>query len=168
LTSDKPFEVTCISQGNYIEALTRGKHYLVLDRDDAKEQIRVRGDNQRHRWFSSHLFDFENRPLLTMVSYTVDDKIENRSHAWVEVTITFNTGEHRWCSFTTPLALAEYGNFIPNTTIRFHYGLSHVIIANELSVELIGDMLKHVEAQNELMRCTLPLKPSNDDDSEGA
>lgn len=153
------FEVTCIDQANYSEALTRGKRYQVLDRDDEKEQIRVRGDNQRHRWFSSHLFDFDNRPLLMMVSYTVDDEIEDRTNAWVEVTITFNTGERRWCSFATPLALARSGDFIPTTNIYFHYDLQHIIVANELTVEWIGEMLKSIEAQNALVRCTRLLKP---------
>jgi hypothetical protein len=164
LTSEEQalIEVICISQGNYSDALTRGRRYSVLTRHHTREQIRIRGDNERNRWYPNYLFDFENNPVSMMVSYTVDDHIENGTNDWVDVTITFNTGELRWCSFATPLALATHsrmGSFTSESNIHYYCGMQDVIVTNELTFERIGEMLKHMDSQNDLMKCILHLEP---------
>jgi hypothetical protein len=164
-----PVEVTCTSEGNYSDALTRGRRYLVLTRHHTREQIRVRGDNERHRWYPNYLFDFENNAVSMMVSYTVDDRIENGTNDWVDVTITFNTGERRWCSFATPLALATHsrmGDFTNESNIHYYCGMNHVIVTNELSFEQIGEILKHMDSQDDLMKSSRPLKPLLEESEE--
>jgi hypothetical protein len=152
-------EVTCISEATYPDALTRGKRYKLLALDEAKEQLQLVGDNQRTRWYPVQLFDFENHIVATLQSYTVDDQIIDRNNAVVEVTVKLSTGELRWCIFATPRALTANGGWIPNTKVRWHYGNRHIIIANEITNDLIEIMLNHLDTQNELINCTIPLNP---------
>ncbi len=41
--------------------------------------------------------------------------------------------------------------------MRFHFGMPHLIVAAELSQELIEAMLRYIDSQGELVDCTLPL-----------
>jgi hypothetical protein len=57
-----------------------------------------------------------------------------------------------------PEALAACGDWIENTTIRFHYGAAHmIVVTGELDVELIERALMHLDAVGELKNCSLPL-----------
>jgi hypothetical protein len=47
-------EVTCIIKSR---ALTRGKKYPVLEKDEADRTVRVRGDDGRDRWSPMYCFD---------------------------------------------------------------------------------------------------------------
>jgi len=150
-------EVTCISVSNYAHALTRGKRYTVVATDE-KGQIRLRGDNNRTRWYPGGIFDFENRPVPMMVSFTIDDPIED--DYFVEVTVTLSTGEQRYCVFVTPYTLANYGGqtIIAGRQIRLHYGNANLIIVSELDAELIEAILRVIDSQNELMECTTQMR----------
>ena len=158
--------VVCISESIYHDALTRGKQYEVLEVDSEKHQIRIRGDNEQCRWFPMNCFDFGNRPVSIMTGLTIDDPIKPGDESLVEVTVSFSTGERRWCLFGTPAALSNGGSFIEDTRIRFHYANRHLIIADVLTEALIERILHYIDSQNELIECSLPLDLDAEDRSE--
>jgi hypothetical protein len=147
-------EVTCICESVYSNNLSRGKRYLVTDIDWIKQQVRIKG-NLRTRWYPVYCFDFDNRPVITIQSYTIDDPIRDPSKAAIEVTITFTSGEQRFCLFMTPSALAESGDWMPETNL--HYGSKHLIICNQITAENIDKVLHYIDSQNELIECSIPL-----------
>lgn len=150
-------EVVCISESVYRGALTRGKHYSVLAADPDARQFRVRGDNGRARWFPAYCFDRGDRPVPVLAGFQLDDSIEPGEDLLIEVTVQLSSGERRWCVFATPAALASCGDWIEGTEISFHYHNRHIIVAGRLSEERIERVLRYIDAQGELIECTLPL-----------
>ena len=148
-------EVVCLSVSVYRDALTRGRRYTVLATDD-RDHYRIQGDNGRIRSFPMDVFDQSDRSVPTLTGYQIDDPIP-WAH-WIEVTVQLSNDERRWCHFATPSSLAGSGNRIEGTKVRFHYGYRHLIIAEELSEDLIGKILRHIDDQGELEECTLPLE----------
>lgn len=64
-----PAAVTCITEGNFTQALTYGQIYQVLAWDTGKRQIKVQGDNRRVHWFpegylSQAAGSFQSLPIL--------------------------------------------------------------------------------------------------------
>ena len=163
-------EVTCVSAGVYSDALTRGKRYAILEVNKEKEQVRITGDNKRARWYPFYHFDFENHPIVSMKLFCLDDPIwdeDANNSASVDVTIKFSNGERRWCYFMTPNALAQSGDWFPDTNTRFHYDFpSYAIFVTEITPEIIQRVLLHMEHDNKLMECTTLLKDYNDEDED--
>ncbi|MBZ0268860.1 hypothetical protein K8I85_11940 [bacterium] len=152
----------CSSVSIYGHALTRGSRYEVVEADRLRCQVRLRGDDGRVRWFPSHCFARPDQPLPVMTEFTIDDPLpEEGTSAPVEVTVRFVSGERRWCVFATPQALVRCGDWVDGTRVRFHARNRHVIVAAELSRELIGRMLRHLDAQGDLVECTLPVFEGN-------
>ena len=156
-------EVICVCVASYRNALTRGKRYAVLDTDAAKEQLRVKGDNGRARWFSELCFVPGDQLVPLLVGYKLDDPITPGPDQNVEVMVQLSDGQRRWCTFVTPSQLANHGEWIEGTQIPFHYENHCVIIAGQLSEELIGRMLQQIEDQGELVNCTWPLRKRDDE-----
>ena len=100
--------ITCISVGVYKNALTRGRRYDLLAHDEQKRKVRVRGDNNRTRWFLAGSFDLSGGPAPTLVEWRFDDPVQNalngrdETNNWVEVSFELSDGTKRWCSLTTP------------------------------------------------------------------
>jgi hypothetical protein len=151
-----------VSESVYRGALTRGKHYTVLTLDDGKSQVRIKGDNGRTRWFPAYCFDQSDRSVPALAAFHLDDPIRPDEDLPVEVTVELSNGERRWCIFATPSALASCGDWIEGSQVPWHYGNRHIIIARELSEDLIGRMLHHIDSQGELVECTLQLEPIDD------
>lgn len=154
-------EATCIKESTYSDALTRGKKYEIIEINHGTMQIRIRGDNDRIRWYPLYCFDLENKPVPKLMFFSVediDDVLKNPTDAWTEVNIRLTTEDLRWCWFGTPSALARTGDIISDADVRFHYGNKHTIISNKLSYEIIEYILKQMDAQNELLDCTLPFE----------
>jgi hypothetical protein len=118
--------------------------------------VRLEGDNKRIRWFPIYCFDQIDCPVLTFKEYHIDDQITSDKNQAVEVSVIFSNGESRWCIFATPDALAKSGDWIEGTKIHFHYCNRHIIIAEELSEDLIGRMLTYIDSQGKLIECTIP------------
>ena len=152
-------EATCISEAVYSHALTRGKRYDLHEIDRRKQQVRIEGDHKRFLWIPMYCFDFDNQPVVQMMLYCIDDpdKIQDQHIAMTEVTIKMSTGELRWCIFATPGHLAQHGDWIPETKVRFHFSMRHTIIINEITYVLIEKVLRYIDSQGELIECTLPL-----------
>lgn len=156
-------EMVCVSESVYRDALTRGKQYTVLAIDDEKRQVRIKGDNGRTRWFSAYCFDQSHRSVPTLATFHLDDPISPHEDRTIEVTVELTNGERRWCFFATPPALASCGHWIEGTQVPFHYDNRHIIIARELSEDLIGRMLRYIDSQGALVECTLELEPRDDE-----
>lgn len=151
-------EVVCVSQSVYRDALTRGKRYTVPSIDEEKRQIRIKGDNGRVRWFPAYCFDQSERSVPLLTAFHLDDAIRPDEDLPIEVTVELSNGERRWCIFATPSALASCGDWVEGTKIPFHYGNRHVIVSRELSEDLVGRILNYIDAQGELVECTLLLE----------
>lgn len=146
----------CICESAYAKALTRGKCYTILDEDIEKGKVRIKGDNDRARWYPSLCFSSDDCPVPVLVGYELDDPIVPGQDSCIDVTVQLSNGEKRWCSFATP-AVFLCGQWIDGTEIPFHYCNRNLIIAGELSEDLIGRMLREIDRQGELAECTLPL-----------
>lgn len=70
------------------------------------------------------------------------------------------------CTFITPSQLANHGEWIEGTQIPFHYENRCLIIAGQLSEDLIGRMLQAIESQGELVNCAHPLRNPEDDEDD--
>lgn len=154
-------ELICICESVYQGALTRGRRYTVLSKDDERRQIRIQGDNGRTRWFPAFCFSQGDQSVPTLARYQVDELTGQDEDKMVEVTVHLSDGERRWCIFATPMALANCGSWIEGTQVPFHYCNRHIIIAGELSEILIGRMLQYIDSQGELAECTLPLEDND-------
>ncbi len=156
-------ELACVSESVYRDALTRGKLYTVLATDGEKRQVRILGDNERIRWFPAYCFDQGDRTVPVLTRYWIEDPITSDYDLPIEVTVLLSNNEKRWCIFTTPSGLANCGDRVEGTEVCFHYGNRHIIIAGELSKELIGRMLHHIDRQGQLVECTFPLVHCDDE-----
>jgi len=92
-----------------------------------------------------------------MVSYRIDDPIDDPLVSSIEVTIEFPT-EQRWLFFVTPQLLSSVGDLVADTSCRLHLGERHMIVVSQISREIIDTVLKLLEANGELERRTLPLR----------
>ena len=155
-------ELVCVSESVYRDALTRGKLYTVFAFDEQNRQVRIKGDNGRIRWFPAYCFDQSHRSVLTLATFHLDYPIRSDEDLPIEVTAQLSNGERRWCIFATPSVLARCGNWVEGTEVPFHYGNRNIIMAKELSKDLIERMLHYIDSQGELVECTLPLETVHD------
>jgi|GEM_PF-671360 len=152
-------EATCIDESIYSDALTRGHRYTIIDSDYKNSKIRIRGNNNRIRWYPLGCFDLNNEPVTKLLLFSVED-IDDELDAPLdiaEVNIRLTTGELRWCWFVTPVGALQLDNTdrIHNLNVRFQYDNQHLIIMNKLTYETIEYALRHIDSQNKLIDCTL-------------
>jgi hypothetical protein len=98
------------------------------------------------------------------VAYHVQDP-EAMSDGVAEVCVDLTGGQRRWCYFPPPAAPASSGATIEGTSVRFHYGMPHLIIVAELSEDLIGRALREIDSQGDLLACTRPIHAGVDTDT---
>src|SRR5688572_26512507 len=97
--------VFCINVATFAGALTRGKQYTVLEKDDEKMQLKIKGDNDHVRWYPSYCFTKNNEDLIKIKTIIFDDKIGNPYFDSIEITLVMIQGVkeiRRWCYFMTP------------------------------------------------------------------
>ncbi len=76
-------------------------------------------------------------------SYKIINDLSLQETGAIEIIISLENGDKRWCFFITPIGLTNCGNWINGTKIRFHYGLPHmIVVAEKLDEELIDKTLK--------------------------
>lgn len=159
---------TCITESVYQDALTYARKYAVLERKDdpRRPTIKVQGDNGRVRWFPATCFDLSGPDLPCLQEMTICDDLANATTAAIEVEISLTDGQRRWCFFTTPEALRQFGDRIDGTTIRIHYNEPQLIILNQLDETIIEQALRHIERQGKLLVCTRVMEVPPDDAEE--
>ena len=93
---------------------------------------------------------------MKIESIEIEDPMELHKTGAIEVAVVTDRGEKRWCFFFTPEGMASCGNFIEGTSVRFHYGASHMILVSEISKTIIESALRDIENQGEIESCTIP------------
>ena len=150
--------VTCVKESVYSAALTRGETYEVTEVDQAKHQVRLRGESGRTRWFPMHCFVEGSIKVPVLAGFSVDDPLDGRSQGLVEVTVELTGGQKRWCLVATPKGLVSSGEELEGGVAEFHAPNHHLLIISSLTVGTIGALLRHLDSQGELEACTLPLE----------
>ena len=146
--------LTCTSIGVYHGALTRGKQYEVLgERPDGS--LKLRGDNERVRWYSSYCFDLAGGVAPTLVRWWFEHEGlgELPPDQWEDVAFELSDGTYRWCSFVTPMYLkqllesphrvSEPGLWVPN-----------VIIVKSLERQVVDAMMRYLDDHAELLKAS--------------
>lgn len=144
-------KIRCTSIGVYEQALTRGKVYEVIAKDE--EKYRIFGDHGRRVWIPRDYFSTEQGNILIMQSWSFDGDIE--TDCFVEVTLTFNDGSRRWCILTTPDKLVEH--FTNNCMDPPGIYMRHLIIMKTLNWEDVENTLRNLDHQGELEVLAIPL-----------
>ncbi|GEM48560.1 hypothetical protein DC3_41950 [Deinococcus cellulosilyticus NBRC 106333 = KACC 11606] len=173
--------VTCHQIGIYDFALTKGKKYQVLKVKEDLREIRLRGDNQRHRWYPTWYFDLSGGDVPILKKITVDDPIDDPFCDYVEVTLTLSDGNRRWCVCATPSYFQRYiedgiqakevgegenrrvalqllgaPKFAPGGKTFLHFNIPHLVMFSELSEATIWTAMKHMDDQGELEASSVP------------
>ena len=91
-----------------------------------------------------------------MLKYTIDDSIEESNLCSIEVTMHFED-QKRWCFFVTPQVLGTNGDLVEGTSVRFHLGVTHMIVVSEINESVIDYILKKLFAEDLLETHTIPL-----------
>jgi hypothetical protein len=152
-------EATCVGEAGYGAALTYSRKYEILAVDEEKGQVKVKGDNGRGRWFHIGCFDLTGAEVAVLVGIRIRDNLEPEPSGFVEVDLELSDGQKRWCWFVTPDFLLTPGDQIEGTSIQALYGVPHLIVVNEVTAEIISQVLHHIERQGELSRCTERFHP---------
>lgn len=93
---------------------------------------------------------------MKLESIEIEGEITSHKTGAIEVTVITTCGEKRWCFFFTPEGMSACGDFIEGTSVRFHYGSSHMILVSEISKSIIESALMDIDKQGELELCTIP------------
>ena len=89
-----------------------------------------------------------------MTRFSVEDELAESGRMAIEVVVSLEDGQRRLAHFATPDALKVFGDWVPGTRVRYHVGL---IAIEELSPEMIGAVLKHLDERGELLPATRPI-----------
>lgn len=142
--------------------MTRCQTYTVLENDSEKQQVKIRGDNGRVRWYPYYCFAVDGEPVFTVQSFTIDDEIDDPLCDAVDITLTLTDGSQErrcWCYFLTPAYVSNHFAIAPSEP--FISG-RHGILIPELTVEQIEITVAYLEANDLLEDCTLPLSDEED------
>lgn len=103
------------------------------------------------------------RPLPKQVirSIQIQDDPTRQEDGGVEVVITFDTGERRWCFFITPSSLERVGDLVDGFPARYHIGVPHMIVVSMMSAPIIESVLHELDARGEIESCTCGLSPED-------
>ena len=95
---------------------------------------------------------------MRLLSYAIDDSLKLSFSGAVEVTVTFDSGEQRWCFFFTPQGLAYCGDLVPGSDIRLHLGVPHMLVTSRLDTDIIKTVLHELDSSGKLVEHTCPLR----------
>jgi hypothetical protein len=137
--------ITCVSEPPYSEALTRGKQYELLAAKEGK--VRVRGDNNRIRWYSELCFDLEGNPASRLNKWKFDDQPDEISEMLVEITMHFNDGKYRWSIIATPASLK---NLLEERDMEPGLRIPHMIVVRSLNPADISLTLSQLDREGDL------------------
>lgn len=157
-------EIICIDISNFTNALPRGRTYEVLAKDIEKRQIRIKGDNERVRWYPQYCFSSDREHLWTLKSIIMEDDVTSASCDTTDVTLVLNQGNdeiRRWCYFLTTAYV--YRVFSRNATEPLLIG-RHGIFLPMLSEDAIRKAIDYLLDHNQLEGCTLPLDEASSEE----
>ncbi|MFD0588733.1 hypothetical protein ACFQZE_12100 [Paenibacillus sp. GCM10027627] len=130
----------------------------MLDESFEKEQIRIKGDNNRTRWFPTGYFDDPNSSVPIIQSWKFDDEIDDDSEnsiELIEITITFSTGNKRWCWICTKAGLIDYIDRNMDGSVFY---LENRIVVKDFNYDVVNEALHELDQQNQIIGATRPLE----------
>lgn len=89
-------------------------------------------------------------------SFEIHDPLDKPEQGAVEVIVRLNDGTSRWCFFFDPERLALVGDWVDGTKVRLHPGVPHMIVVSDLSEDIIGRVLRQLDAAGSLLEHTRP------------
>ena len=138
--------ITCTRESSYRKALTRGKQYELLAEKEGK--VRVRGDNERTRWYSSICFDLDGNLAPRLSRWKFDDPPDELRETLIELTMQFDDGTYRWSIIATPASLK---NLLEERDMEPGIWASHMIVVRSLNPADISLTLSDLHRQGDLL-----------------
>jgi hypothetical protein len=92
---------------------------------------------------------------MKILSIEIQDPIESHKSGAIEVELILDNGARRWYFFFTPEGASNCGDFIEGTSVRVHYGVTHMFLVSEMSKSIIETTLREVEREGEIELRTL-------------
>ena len=92
--------------------------------------------------------------MASLREFRIVDDLSTADRGAIEVTLTLDDGTSRWCFFMTPAAFVSAGDWVPGTHVRFHCGAPHMIVVTEISADIVGRVLRHLDDTGELLSST--------------
>jgi hypothetical protein len=153
--------IVCRVAGVYSEALTRGTSYQVVDYNDDKKMVRIKGDNGRLRWFYLSHFNLNGEDVVDLVSWKFDDEVTSIPDEtnWIEISMQMSDSSERWCILYTPERLRNLLQLSDIDPPGLH--IKHMIVVRSYKVEDIQSVLDHLNQDDELIGATLPLNSNS-------
>ena len=142
-------EVYCISVSSYKAHLTFGRQYLVESHDPVKRQLRIRGDQEKLRWFREELFSQVSPKRISQV--IMDDPLH---FDLVDVRVRLDDRSDWFVTFSTPEGIAR---ILKN---RGYLLGTDLVFLTKLTEASINDALRSLEEQDELGGMLRPLAPA--------
>lgn len=149
--------ITCKSIGAYEASLKKGKRYELLDKNDLKNQVKIRDNNGRVRWYPTILFNLQGEDIPIVLGWEFTTPLDSEMDDWVEVKINLSDGTKRWCSFVTPEYLQE---MISKSNSQPGFWSAHTIIVKNIKTDIIDKMLNILDQNGEILAASLPFVDS--------
>lgn len=145
----------CRAVSVYRGSLTRGHTYDVLETDSFLRQYRLRDDRNRDRWYPFECF---RAPCELVKIADVVFELDPSAEVPIEVELRLSDGSRRFLFVATPEMLRRCGDLLSETNVRVHIGNRNLIVASELSSDVVRALLVEVESQDMLEECSLPIE----------
>jgi hypothetical protein len=141
-------EAICIHRARSCGRLTPGSTYTIIATDEEAEQIRVRDDSGRPRWFPWARFDIGGRSAPRVLHWRSKEKVDeidapNACSVTVEVTLTDGATVEFWMVTPTELGMLD----------ALIYGDPGVVIMPEITEAAIGDTVRFLMDAGLLLDC---------------
>jgi len=149
---------TCLSVGVYVDAITRVRKYEVLAHDSEKRQIRIRGDNNRSRWFHEGYFDLAGADAPYVESIWIEaeewpiEDYEPRSEC-TDVAVVLSNRKRYVSTFYTLRKLSwilEKNRETGEDLSGKYIWAADMIIVDEISRKRIEEVVQHMLHEDEL------------------
>lgn len=141
-------QILCTSSQNFTEALTYGKTYTVLDYDHSKGAYRIRGDNDRIRWYPGYCFSSVDTKVKRFTSFSQ----KNGDDFSREITVFFDDGTRRWFSLAEP----QYLNHVNIKGDNYYHNTAIVFVENLENID-VAAIIKELQDKGMLVQATLAL-----------
>lgn len=151
--------VTCVRLCGFIENLTRGQQYEVVEEDRERQQVRVRNDKGRLRWFPQLYFDLIPALVSWQFSAAIEDEIEQ---PWCpDVSFTLSDGTRRGCTVATPQFLTLV---LEPPMPQPAFWASELIIVRSYATEAVDQALRHLDEKGVLIQASTLIEPVEEDE----
>ncbi len=157
----------------YRDALTRGQLYPVLAFDEAQQQVKIRGDNGRVRWYPALCFDMSEENARSLLAYTLwiegeaaAPGSENPATTNADALLTFADGTRWWATFFTYAnitALSEKNRQTGENLSGKYFWAPHMILIDDVSRQRIEEVVAHLIETCEYHEIFEQLAPLDED-----